>query len=135
MLRAMLFVICLVPSAVLALTGQEYLERCEHFPAVKEGEAGMCLLYVAGAIDGARTGAHYARLATATEAIQSGGIVAIVGDVHKDLGVCFAEGVSVLQITAMLVKFLKENPNSWHYPAAETLFGMLRGSFPCPSED
>ena len=92
----------------------------------------MCLYYVSGVIDGARTGAQAARLATSLEAAKTGGFVAIIGDVERDLGVCLERGVSIIQTTAMFVKHLQENPNEWHLPAAETLMGLLRKSFPCP---
>lgn len=131
-MKTLVFFFFVLGTPVAALTGNQYIERCSGFPALNMQDAAYCVSYVSGALDGALAGAHLTRLSASVEAVQNGGYINLIGDPWMDLGICLSNEVTTIQLTAIFIQYLEDNPRGWHLPAAQSLLGVVGETFPCP---
>ena len=107
------------------LTGNQVLEYCE--AAGDEAKQGFCVGYVVGVVEGMRWGAAVPLLRT------EGPGPHLDSMVNTILSFCLPDGATWGQYRDVIVRYLRENPQSRH--ASARLLGQLAlvESFPCPS--
>lgn len=85
-------------------TGNSLHGDCLDQPA---GPTGACVAYLAGVIDGMWWG--------------------------KPNTICFPDGVTQGQAAAVIVKYMRENPERMHLSAPVLVADALMPAFPCPN--
>ena len=90
-----------------------------------------CMGYVAGVVDSlALQVGEFVSAALLTEIGNSGYILLVPGGIP----VCLPTTVKVAQLTDAVRKYLANNPDKRHHPAAPIAMFALPGAFPCPDE-
>jgi hypothetical protein len=111
-------------AAAPAMTGNQLADFCG-ITIAPLANRERCLSYIVGAADGAAVGSTRASAYYDKD-----------GDLKFDKSrklflPCTPDGVTALQVTDVVIKYLRENPAQRHLPAASLVVDALHHAFPC----
>ena len=115
-------IVCSFPSSILAMSGQGFLDNCDKAEVPYE-----CTLRL--------------------EAFDAGvahGITSLLYKRHPEMKsghfekywnshapYCLPKDIATSQLTRVYIKYLKDNPESLHFPYGTLLVGAFEEAFPC----
>jgi|HubBroStandDraft_2_1064218.scaffolds.fasta_scaffold48379_5 hypothetical protein len=104
-------------DSISFFTGNDLLRHCEHSDA---SSSARCMGYIVGAVD------MIGGLQSSSD--RSG------DEMWRFRSVCFPKQMDVNQVTDVVVKFLKENPEKRHQPASMLITIALIKAWGCPAK-
>jgi hypothetical protein len=63
-----------------------------------------------------------------------GYILGVMSGIDKDQGVCYPDGVTNGQVSAMTKKYLEDHPENWNLNARYGVWGALLTAWPCKAK-
>lgn len=115
------------PVHAQVLTGNDLLGACEVQGATVQ--AGFCLGYIVGVIEGLKLGAAIPLLAARDENSEQEPIDPLT---NSFLHMCIPAESENSQSVDIAVKYLRANPDIRHNPARGLILASLREAYPCP---
>lgn len=108
------------PVEAQGVSGNLIIDACNEDPN------GLCLSYIAGAIDGMRWASDIAAFRSgATEA------QAMRNLAESLLGACTPPTSTAGQLSAVALNYMRNHPENWHEPAVVLIHRALMDAFPC----
>jgi len=113
----------------VSASGNEYLAICSslEIPADKVNATDLAAIYrCQGFMEGLRDG-----VGVATSIVQHSNPTLNLKGSMSDLGICFPDGVVLLQDIRVVLKYIREHPEQTHLPSAVLVVAANLQAFPC----
>lgn len=103
--------------------------------------AAVFTAFLISPVDAKYSGKELSNICSSGDVVEAAfcyGFVNGVVDTYMDFGytlktdqACFPEGVTGEQVIAVVIKYLQEHPEHWHYSASSNVMEAINKAFPC----